>query len=59
MSSITSVGSSTSSNAAAAYQENLARMLAQKQASKAADTTVPAPAAPAPAGDVDHDGDSH
>jgi len=57
MSSISSVGASSSNNAAAIYQESLARSLAQKQAANVAAKT-PAPAAPAPVADADHDGDS-
>ena len=56
MSSISSVGSS-SNNAAAIYQENLARSLAQKQAANAA-AKAPVTATPAPVADPDHDGDS-
>jgi len=56
MSPISSVGSS-SNNAAAIYQENLARSLAQKQAANAA-AKAPVPATPAPVADADHDGDS-
>jgi hypothetical protein len=61
MSSISSVGSS-SSNASAIYQERLAQQRAQKQAApanKPAQNASPAKPAAAPAGDVDHDGDSH
>ena len=57
MSSISSVGSSSSNNAAAIYQENLARSLAQKQAANAA-AKAPVTAAPVPVADKDHDGDS-
>ena len=58
MSSISSIGSS---NSAAAYQEQLARLQTQKQSpaaggAKPADKASPAPVA---TGDVDHDGDSH
>jgi len=56
MSNISSVGSSSSNSAAAIYQENLARALAQKQAANTPKT--PPPSTPAPAADVDHDGDS-
>lgn len=58
MSSISSTGSS-GSNAAAAYQEYLARLQAQKQTDPASAGHSPGQAAPAPTGDVDHDGDSH
>jgi len=55
MSSISSTGSSSSANAAA-YQEQLARIQAQKQAAITAQQVAkPAPAA---TGDVDQDGDS-
>ena len=55
MSAINSVGSSSSSsNTQAVYQEYLARLQAQTQA-KAAQAPQ---TAPAPVGDVDHDGDS-
>jgi hypothetical protein len=57
MSSISSIGSSSSNNAAAIYQEALARSLAQKQAANAA-AKAAAPATPSPVTDVDHDGDS-
>jgi len=57
MSSISSVGPSSSNNAAAIYQENLARSLAQKQAANAA-AKAPVTATPAPVADPDHDGDS-
>jgi hypothetical protein len=57
MSSISSVGSSSSNNAAAIYQEKLARSLAQKQAANVA-AKAAAPATPAPVADTDHDGDS-
>jgi len=57
MSPISSVGSSSTNNAAAVYQENLARSLAQKQAANAA-AKAEAPATPAPVADVDHDGDN-
>jgi hypothetical protein len=56
MSSINSV--SSSGNAVAAYQENLARLQAQKQTTKPSETKVPTQPAPAPTVDRDHDGDS-
>jgi hypothetical protein len=59
MSSIDSIGSSSSSNSAAVYQEYLARLQAQKQAAKSSETNEPAQDATSSAGDVDHDGDSH
>ena len=58
MSSVNAV-SSSSSNAAAAYQDQLARQLAAKQTDKAHQAKAPSQPAPPPAGDVDHDGDSH
>ena len=56
MSTISSVSSSSSSDAAAIYRENLARVQAEKQAASA--TKASTPAASAPVADVDHDGDS-
>jgi hypothetical protein len=61
MSSIGNVGSSAS-NSAAIYQEYLANQRAQKQASTGNPPTQQpktSKPAPQPAGDVDHDGDSH
>jgi hypothetical protein len=55
MSPISSTSSSSASNAQAVYQEYLARLAAQKQTAAAKQTTQ---AAPVPAADVDHDGDS-
>jgi hypothetical protein len=57
MSSISSIGSSSGNNAAAIYQENLARAQAQKQAANASAQKAPTQSAPAPSVDVDHDGD--
>jgi hypothetical protein len=59
MSSISNVGSSSSSNAAAVYQEYLARLQAQKQEAKTSDAKQPSPAASKVSGDTDHDGDNH
>ena len=51
--------SSSSTTSAAAYQEYLARLQAQKQSAKiTGGANTPKPQAPAPVGDVDHDGDS-
>ena len=58
MSSISSTGSSGSS-AAAAYQDCLLRLPAQKQTDTTSAAKSSGPATPKPAGDVDHDGDSH
>ncbi len=62
MSSISSVGSSAS-NSAAIYQQYIAQQRAQKQANTVntppAQQTKAPKAVAAPAGDVDHDGDSH
>lgn len=55
-----SVTGSSSSNGAAAYQEYLATLQAQKQAAAKEGGTKPtSKTTPAQAGDVDHDGDSH
>ncbi|OIR08141.1 hypothetical protein GALL_96420 [mine drainage metagenome] len=61
MSSIGSVGSSSSNSNAAAYQAYIARQQAQKQAAAQKNDTESqqTKAAPQSAGDVDHDGDSH
>jgi len=58
MSTISSVSSSSSSKADAVYQEYLARLQAQKQAANTTAAKASSPAAAAPVGDVDHDGDS-
>jgi hypothetical protein len=59
MSSINSVNASSSSNAAAIYQEYLARLQAQKQTSQQAPATEKNQPVAATSGDIDHDGDSH
>lgn len=58
MPSISTTGSPGSS-AAAAYQDYLLRLQAQKQLDTTSAAKSSGPAAPAPTGDVDHDGDSH
>ncbi len=58
MSSISSIGSTGTSDAAAIYQEYLARLQAQKQSATTNDAKPPSAPAPAPTADVDHDGDS-
>jgi hypothetical protein len=58
MSTISSVSSSSSSDAAAIYRENLARVQTEKQAANAVAAKASTSAASAPVADVDHDGDS-
>jgi hypothetical protein len=59
MSSINCVGASSSSNTAAIYQEYLARLQAQKQATQQTQANEQSqPSAPS-TGDADHDGDTH
>ncbi len=59
MSSISNVSASSTNNAAAIYKEYLARLQAQKQAAQKAQSNDQSQPSIPPAGDVDHDGDSH
>ena len=58
---ISSVGSTSSNNAAAIYQQRLTAQLAEKQAAKVNAATTQSPAAPAASVQIDrdNDGDSH